>query len=297
MLNIFVSYRRDDSAGFTGRLVDSLEPLLGAGNIFRDVEGINPGENFVKVIEKKLKQAKVTLIVIGKNWLNSKDSQEPSRLANPNDFVRLEIETALRYKHQIIPILVDNAMMPKAEELPTSIAPLAFRQAIVMTDSGWDGDIQRLFKILTQAKQLNKSFLRQWLQPVTNKFRYITLSIGLLLFAGSALFLAQRFFQAPDLSGNWYFKDGNYLLIKQDHEHVEVEHIDPAMQTTYDKGKGIIKGRRLEFNLEPIYTDKYRYRGNFKLAWDNSRLEGELIEVLSDEVIPLELNRAKPAQK
>ncbi|WP_411725467.1 toll/interleukin-1 receptor domain-containing protein [Methyloglobulus sp.] len=83
MFNVFISYRRDDSAGYAGRLADSLDPLLGSGKIFRDVEDIHPGDDYVKAIEQNLQHATALFIVIGKNWLTAKDDQGLLRLINP----------------------------------------------------------------------------------------------------------------------------------------------------------------------------------------------------------------------
>jgi hypothetical protein len=297
MINIFISYRRDDSAGYTGRLTDSLEALVGSGNIFRDVEDISPGDNFVKAIEQNLQRAKVLLIVIGQNWLTAKDGQGLLRLQNPKDFVRLEIETALRLGHQIIPVLIDDALMPSPEELPESIAPIAYRQALVCTDTRWDEDINRLFKVLLQSqKEADKNTGLKRLLPVTfKKWRYLAIMSFLLVAVGALFWFGRQTLSVPDFSGNWYFSGGDYLLIKQNGDHFEVERIDPAMQTTYEKGAGIIKGRRLEFDLEPVFTDKFRYRGNLELAADKNQLHGKLIEVLSNQIIPVQLNRSNPA--
>jgi len=299
MVNIFISYRRDDSAGYAGRLADSLEALVGSGSLFRDVEDINPGDDFVKAIEQNLHRATVLLIVIGQNWLTAKDDQGLLRLQKPKDFVRLEIETALRLGHQIIPVLIDDALMPAPEDLPESIAPIAYRQALVCTDSRWDEDVNRLFKVLLQSqKESDKNSGSKRLLPViSKKLRYLAISSFLLVTAGALFWYGRQYFSVPDFSGNWYFSGGDYLLIKQNGEHFEVERINPAMQTTYEKGAGIIKGRRLEFDLEPVFTDKFRYRGDLELAADKNRLRGKLVEVLSNQLIPVELNRSNPAVK
>jgi|GEM_PF-1445632 hypothetical protein len=293
MLNIFISYRRDDSAGYAGRLADSLEAKFGSGRIFRDVEDINPGDNFINSIEHNLKQAAVTLVVIGKNWLSAKDSNGLLRLQNPQDFVRLEIESALKLGHQIIPILIDNTTMPNAHELPESIAAIAYRQALVCSDTRWSEDINRLYDVLLGLEKKSNPL------PTKTRFTIRTLAIvsATLVMAGLIYFLSQYFLITPDLSGNWYFKDGDYLLIKQDGNHFEIEHTDPRTQTTYEKGTGIIKNRRLRFNLEPIYTTQFRYRAELTLSPNRERLKGKLIEVLSNQVTVIELTRMDPSQK
>lgn len=295
MPNIFISYRRNDSAGYAGRLADSLELLIGTGRIFRDIEGIHPGDDFVKIIEQSLQDANVFLVLIGKDWIMAKDEFGELRLNDPKDFVRLEIEAAFRYKHPVIPVLVENAAMPKPEDLPESIAPLAFLQAIEISDSRWDGDINRLLKVLAVSKgNAVKPGIRHWLKLKISRFRIFALVLLAIIFL---VFIVQWYFLAPDYSGNWYFKSGDYLLIKQEGKHVEIEHTDPAMQTTYDKGTGSINGRRLQFDLVPIYTTQYRYRGDLSLSWDKTSLKGDLMEILSNETIPLELTRTNPAKK
>ena len=94
MPSVFISYRRDDSAGFAGRLADALEQRLGAGAVFRDVDDIQPGADFEAVIARGLDQVRAVLVVIGPGWLDAAvDGQR--RLDRADDFVRREVEQAL----------------------------------------------------------------------------------------------------------------------------------------------------------------------------------------------------------
>ena len=288
MVNVFISYRRDDSAGYAGRLADALEKLLGKDNVFRDVEDIKPGEDFVKAIERNLQNATVFLVIIGKDWLTVKDNQGLRRLESPKDYVRIEIETALRFNGIIIPVLVEGATMPKPEEIPQSIAAIANRQAIEITDTRWEEDIERLLQTLNESPveplgDENFPFKSKW-------FRRISLLFALLT-TGILVFIFQTYFLLADFSGNWYFERGDYLLIKQDGNHVEIEHIDPEMQKSYEKGSGVIKGRVMEFDLEQIYSQQFRYRGSLELSRNNEKLTGYFLEVLSNEKIPIVLSR------
>lgn len=289
MVNVFISYRRDDSAGYAGRLTDALEKRLGKDTVFRDVEDIKPGEDFVKALERNLHNAKVFLVIIGKEWLTVKDSQGRRRLESPNDYVRIEIESALRLKGLIIPLLVEGAVMPKPEDLPQSISAIANLQAIEMTDSRWDEDIERLIKTFNAFHEERPG--KKGLASKSTWFWRITLSSALILITGILFFIFQTYFLIPDVSGHWYFERGDYLLIKQDGNQVEVEHIDPEMRTTYEKGHGVIKGRRVEFDLEQIYSQRYRYRGNLELSWNKEKLTGYVLEILSNDKIPIVLNR------
>lgn len=299
MVNVFISYRRSDSAGYAGRLADSLESLLGSGKVFRDVEDIEPGDDFVQAIEQNLKKAMVFLVVIGKDWLEAKDGQG-RRLDNPNDYVRIEIETALRLGGVVIPVLVGGAAMPEAKALPSSIAGLANRQAIEASDSRWEQDIERLLHTLAEHpinKLRDSNKLLSWRPRIGGWLGRLFIVLALSAATALLFFIVKWYLLIPDFSGNWYFERGDYLLIKQEGDHFAVERIDPAMQTTYEKGTGVVKGRRLEFDLEPIYTQQFRYRGELELSWGEERLTGKLTEVLGDETIPVVLARDNPKDR
>jgi len=147
MTAIFLSYRRDDSAGFAGRLADALEAEFGPGSVFRDVDDIRPGEDFVQAIESHLRDVSAVLVMIGPNWLGA-SSGARRRLDDAGDFVRQEIQAALASGKPLIPLLVSNATMPLEADLPAAIAGLSRRQAVVLSDSHWRGDVERLVKDL-----------------------------------------------------------------------------------------------------------------------------------------------------
>ncbi|MCW8949274.1 MAG: toll/interleukin-1 receptor domain-containing protein, partial [Sedimenticola sp.] len=90
MDGIFISYRRDDSAGYAGRLYDRLAAHFGAERVFMDVEGIDPGTDFVDAIERAVTSCKVLIVLIGHEWLEIDDGSGHRRLDDPNDFIRIE---------------------------------------------------------------------------------------------------------------------------------------------------------------------------------------------------------------
>lgn len=143
MSGVFLSYRREDSAGFAGRLADGLEAEFGAGSVFRDVDDIRPGEDFQLAIDSQLRSVDAVLVLIGPRWLTAR-SDGARRLDDPADFVRQEIATALASGKPVIPLLVGGAQMPGEADLPAPLAGLARRQAVVLSDSGWQGDVSRL---------------------------------------------------------------------------------------------------------------------------------------------------------
>lgn len=149
MARIFLSYRRDDSAGFAGRLADAMEAEFGTGSVFRDVDDIRPGEDFVHAIESHLQQVGVVLVMIGPRWLDA-GAGGRRRLDDTGDFVRQEIQAALESGKPLIPLLVGGASMPAEADLPAAIAGLSRRQAVVLSDSNWRGDVERLVTSLSK---------------------------------------------------------------------------------------------------------------------------------------------------
>ena len=139
----FLSYRRDDSAGFAGRLADALESTFGPGSVFRDIDDIGPGEDFIHAIESQLRDVGAVLVMIGPHWLAA-GADGRRRLDAEDDFVHLEIQVALASGKPLIPLLVGGARMPAEADLPPALAGLARRQAVVLTDVHWRSDVERL---------------------------------------------------------------------------------------------------------------------------------------------------------
>lgn len=145
---IFISYRRDDAPGSAGRLYDRLSETFSADQIFIDVDAISPGVDFVLALDGALKDCDVLLAIIGKNWTNAKDSEGIRRLESDGDFVRTEIATALEQDIRVIPVLVDGAEMPSAEDLPDILKPLTRRNAVELSHSRFVNDTDRLARAL-----------------------------------------------------------------------------------------------------------------------------------------------------
>ena len=149
MASIFVSYRREDSAGHAGRLFDQLKEHFGQQSVFWDVSGsIEPGEPFDGAIERAVASCDALLAIIGPTWVTSADAQGKRRIDDPDDFVRMEISKALRRNVRVVPVLVHRATMPSAKELPEDLQPLARHQAIELSDSRWDYDVSQLIRSL-----------------------------------------------------------------------------------------------------------------------------------------------------
>jgi flagellar biosynthesis GTPase FlhF len=147
---IFVSYRRDDSSGHAGRLFDKVIDHFGKDRIFMDIDTIEPGEDFVTVIEDAVGSCEILIAIIGRNWL-SDTGRNTGRLDNPNDFVRLEIATALSRDIRVIPVLVQRASMPKPQDLPDDLAKLTRRNAVELSDLRWQTDVDQLIGVLERV--------------------------------------------------------------------------------------------------------------------------------------------------
>jgi len=127
---IFISYRRDDAKHAAGRLVDRLGRTFTSDQLFLDIDNIEPGVDFKKVLSDKVQACDVLLAVIGPGWVASTDGKGARRLDSPKDFVRIEIEAALARDVRVIPVLVDGARMPDEDDLPETLRPLVFRNAV-----------------------------------------------------------------------------------------------------------------------------------------------------------------------
>ena len=150
MPKIFISYRRNDSAGHAGRLHDRLVGHFGEGLVFMDVDTIKPGLNFVEVVQEAVGSCDALIAVIGREWLTASDPAGTGgrRLDDPADMVRLEIATAIERDVQVIPVLVQGAQMPRSLDLPENMKGLAYRNALEVSDAGFSSEVGRLIEVL-----------------------------------------------------------------------------------------------------------------------------------------------------
>ena len=172
---IFISYRRDDAAGEAGRLADHLLRRFGADRLFLDIETIEPGTDFVQVLQRSLKETAAVLVVIGRRWVDIPDAAGRRRLDDPADFVRQEVEAALGRDIPVVPVLVQGARLPRAEDLPAPLVPLVTRQAATLDHDEFHADAERLCDRLAP---LFAGDARWWPLPVP-----LVLTAGVVLVA------------------------------------------------------------------------------------------------------------------
>jgi len=194
-MKVFISYRREDSAGHAGRLHDSLQSHFGADNVFMDLSDIDSGTNFVEVIQAAIRSSDVVLALIGKQWLTC-SSAGKRRLDLPNDFVRTEIAMALEHGVPVIPVLVQGAGMPLAPSLPEPLKQLAVHDAHDISDERWSYDIDRLINATEKLAGKAGPSRRRSLAAIAAAILVIATGLG--------AFFSLRSRPAPiALDGNW----------------------------------------------------------------------------------------------
>jgi uracil-DNA glycosylase family 4 len=151
MSRIFINYRRQDSEGYVGRLYDTLAQHFARTDIFMDVDNIKPGADFITVLEEAVAGCDVFLAVIGPIWSTISDDQGKRRLENWNDFVRIELASALKQGKLVIPVLVGRAQMPSPTDLPDDLVPLVRRNAIEISHQRFTYDVERLANVIKEV--------------------------------------------------------------------------------------------------------------------------------------------------
>ncbi|HKA42796.1 MAG TPA: TIR domain-containing protein [Burkholderiales bacterium] len=148
MATVFISYRREETAGEARALFAALVTRLGESSVFMDVDNIALGRDFRQVLQERLAACDLMLALIGRNWVNAKDASGQRRLDDPGDFVRLEIEAALKRNIPVTPVLLQGATMPTVKQLPESIRDFAYRNGFELSHNRWDSDVQEMLRRL-----------------------------------------------------------------------------------------------------------------------------------------------------
>ena len=198
MSNIFISYRRKDSAPYAGRLCDRLSALFGSESIFMDVQDIRPGQDFTQAIQETLAKCHVLIAIIGPNWLETLRRRDPAQ----EDFVHDEIVEALRRNMTVIPVLVDSAKMPQPGDLPTNLQPLSRHQAVEIRDNRFDDDFSQLTDVLRAVPGLVMSRSPQHVRESGLTGRWKWLAVAAVLVGTTVLFLMMRP-RPAELTGGW----------------------------------------------------------------------------------------------
>ena len=248
---IFINYRRGDDPGSTGRLFDRLREVVSPEQLFMDVDSIAPELDFVRVLEEQVAQCDVLLAVIGKGWVDARDAAGARRLDNPDDFVRIEIASALQQDKRVIPVLVGNARMPRPDELPEVIRPLARRNAVRLTHERFRADAGGLVKALGQALDEERKRERQAddsprMRKVSSPSRQALLIAGALIAGVGGIWLAfgpPTSVRAPDARSTDKAVADAGRQAEEERRHAEaLVRRDPALAVTPASGRSLRDG-------------------------------------------------------
>jgi hypothetical protein len=188
MAGIFICYRRDDSEGQALTLFQNLSEEFGRQQVFFDVAALKKGRDFRREIVDRVKQCDVALVVIGPKWVDQADAEGRQRLADPDDYVRIEVAAALGRDIPVIPVLVRGARMPSAAQLPEDLRELVYRDGVELTHARWETDLSVLvasLRTIVGSSALTKP--RAW--KLYTAGGIVTVGLGIGLFA--------RFSSAP----------------------------------------------------------------------------------------------------
>ena len=166
MAGVFLSYRRNDSGGWAGRLRDHLVLRYDEDRVWQDVDDLAVGSDYLPQILKNIAKADAVLIVIGPHWLDERSQGGTTRLADAKDVLRTEIVHALKKKAGVIPTLVGGARMPDPKDLPRPVAPLVKRNGIAIIDADWARSMQLLFQKLQDLSRAAGAAAKRHVAPL-----------------------------------------------------------------------------------------------------------------------------------
>ena len=283
MPSVFLSYRRADTGGYAGRLAESLEGRFGRGSVFQDVEAIAPGSDFAQAIAAAIGRCQVAVVLIGDTWGSERDANGRLRLEDPHDFVRLEVASALRAGTPVLPVLVEGGKMPSAAALPSDLAQFARLQALELSDTRWEYDVDRLAQaVRTLAGERPRPSPRRR-----------ALAWGIAAAAALAVIGYAALERPPSVAGRWNLTDGSFWSIVQHRGELEIEETHYQSKQVWKHGTGKLTGSRVQFRLELRYGGPRRWEGSLELAPDAATLSGHLRDLQTGEQQLLVLTRAR----
>lgn len=190
MPKIFISYRRSDSKDIAGRIYDRLVGRFGEDSVFYDKKNVPYGIDYRKWLKNEVQSCQVLIAIIGSQWLDAQDQNQKRRIDSENDWVRIEIESALaREDIPVIPLLVNGAKLPNPEQLPESLEKLAHRQAAKARTDDFDADMSRLITEIERHFGNRRPLAFDWsifTQFVRGRGRLIAVAIALAMVAGGS---------------------------------------------------------------------------------------------------------------
>jgi hypothetical protein len=279
-MNIFLSYRRDDSAGHAGRLTDVLEAAFGKDAVFQDVEAIAPGTDFVDAIDKAIGRCQAVLALIGPDWIGARDTHGNRRLDSDSDFVRMEIVRALERGIRVVPVLVGGAKMPSQVELPPPLRPLARLQAFEISDGRWAYDAGQLVTALG-GRQSAPASRRRVLQIAGLVVAVDAIALG--------AWLVMR--DPPTVGGRWNLPSGSYWIVTQTGSELAIEETHHDSREVWKRGRGSLEPPAIHYELQYVFEKGAAEKGRLELSDDGKVLRGEAEQMPSGSRAVVTLTR------
>jgi hypothetical protein len=271
--SVFLSYRRSDTSGHAGRICDDLERHFNAPLVFRDIDAIGAGTDFVQALEQAIAAATVVVVLIGETWLSRVADDGLRRLDDPADHVRREVAMALQDAGStVVPVLVDGAVMPAEEELPASLRRLARLQAIELSDSRWEYDMAHLVRVLETAGVRRSSVRRlaAWIAPLAGFSLVIVLAAVVWHLQGSTA-------RIDRYTGLWHLPNGSFWTVREKDGALWMEETHYASRQVWKRGPGTLDDRGLAVQLELVFDSRpLRYQYSLRLSDDRQSLIGSV---------------------
>jgi hypothetical protein len=282
MPGVFISYRRDDSGGYAGRLFDVLAGRFGPDQTFMDLDDIRGGDDFTAVIGEKVGQCSALLAVIGDRWVTLTGPDGVRRLDAPGDFVRLEIARALERGVRVIPVLVSGAVMPRPEDLPEALRPLSVHQAVEVRDAHFHADAEQLIALLQKTVPglgVRTPRVPRWVIPAAAVLVAVAgiAAVSGVRYRQSKEAAAQFASAAASVKGKWSgtvkYDWGDSYAETFDFEVAGQELSGTASFLQRARGifDGKLEGNRVSFTTKSIvsmndksYEDKHYYKGTIE---------------------------------
>lgn len=287
---VFLSYRRADTAGHAGRICDDLERHFAFPVVFRDIDSIRVGSDFIDALEKAIAEARVAIVLIGDTWLSETSADGSFRINNPEDHVHREVVMALEEESiTVIPVLVEGASMPDSALLPEPLQELSRLQAIELSDSRWGYDIKRLALVLEEAgiNPRIRAQVPRWFFP---------LAAVVLMFAAAALFWCWQTSSSPgveEYTGLWYLPNGSFWTIVDRKGQLWVEVTHQESKQVWKHGSGKLNQDEFTVELELVYDKRpFVYINRLKLSQDAQSMSGTVRRSDLDTDSSLVLTRA-----
>jgi len=270
---VFLSYRRADTAGHAGRICDDLERQFRAPVVFRDIDSIKVGTDFVKALEEAIQTAQVAIVLIGDTWLSMASDNGSPRLQDPDDHVHREVALALGEPSlAVVPVLVGGASMPAEQDLPEPLRQLARLHAIELSDSRWEYDIQRLARVLESAGIHTEpsTRLRRWIAPLAVAVAVFAIAALVWCWQGSATAI-------DEYAGLWHLSNGSFWTVREKEGGLWVEETHYDSGDVWKRGPAKIDADGLSAELELVYDRKpFLYLHRLKLSDDHKSMIGSV---------------------